>query len=99
MDVILFVTIEFFLVIEFWDRGSRKVDLKSESEWKLKLSNVELFFWLKYIRLYIYLCIYIYTRKVFRDAALIPSFRNKGVECHKALLSQTYRNGSKRSTC
>lgn len=37
--------------------------------------------------------IYIYVYKVFRDAALISSFRNKGVECHKALLSQPYRNG------
>ena len=59
MDVILFVTIEFFLVIEFWDRDSRKMDLKSESEWKLKLSNVELFFLLNIYDCNMY--IYLYT--------------------------------------
>lgn len=87
MEVILLVTVEFF------PTGLRgRWDLKSESEWKLKVSNVELYYFFLLPAAYnVY--IYIYTRKVFRDATLISSFRDKGVECHKALLSQTYRNG------
>lgn len=89
MEVILFVALLNFFPLVIGLRG-RLVDLKSESEWKLKVSWILLFFLLPTAYTVV---TYIYMYKVFRDAALISSFRNKGVECHKALLSQPYRNG------